>query len=344
MPDNASTLEAVANSRDDNSSMTSTSTAPGGGSIWDQVCERLPQQQWPCPALYVVATPIGNLADLTPRAWYALASADVIAAEDTRASRVLLDAWQIQAELISVHRHNEKSREHDILERLSSGQKVALVSDAGAPGVSDPGGFLIQAVRKAGFPVIAIPGPSAVITALMAFGTTTDDRPGFVFLGFLPHKSGQRQRLLQQWASHDGTLVCFEAPHRLAACLRDMATVFGDDRQVCLARELTKRFEQTDSLTVREALERLDSDRHRHQGEYVLLVPAAVAQEPQGSVDDDGSVFDPAAARWADALLETVSTRDAARIMAKATGKPRDACYAWLLTRSTQRNAGHDPD
>ena len=311
-------------------------------SVWDQACERLAQQQWPAPALYVVATPIGNLADLTPRAWYALSQADVIAAEDTRATRVLLDAWRIEAELISVHRHNEHSRLDAILERLAAGQRVALVSDAGAPGVSDPGGHLIQAVRAAGFAVIALPGASAVITTLMSFGTTTDDHPGFVFLGFLPPKSGQRQRLLQRWLDYDGTVVCFEAPHRLQSCLQDMHAVFGGQREVGLARELTKRFEETVRLPLSQVQQWLESDNHRLQGEYVLLV-APIQDAAAGVADESDLSSDASIVQWAEALLAHVSTRDAARIMAKALGKPRDACYAWLLARSAQREAGHDP-
>ena len=312
-------------------------------SVWDQACERLAQQQWPAPALYVVATPIGNLADLTPRAWYALSQADVIAAEDTRATRVLLDAWRIEAELISVHRHNERSRLEAVLERLAAGQRVALVSDAGAPGVSDPGGHLIQAVREAGLPVVALPGASAVITTLMSFGTTTDDHPGFVFLGFLPSKSGQRQRLLQRWIDYDGTVVCFEAPHRLQSCLQDMLAVFGGQREVGLARELTKRFEETVRLPLSEVQQWLDSGSHRLQGEYVLLV-APIQGAATGAEDGSDLSSDASSVQWADALLAHVSTRDAARIMAKALGKPRDACYAWLLARSAQRDTGHDPD
>ena len=323
--------------------MSTVNQSTANQSVWDQACERLAQQQWPAPALYVVATPIGNLADLTPRAWYALSQADVIAAEDTRATRVLLDAWHIDGELMSVHRHNERSRLDPVLERLATGQRVALVSDAGAPGVSDPGGHLIQAVRAAGFPVVALPGASAVITTLMSFGTTTDDHPGFAFLGFLPPKSGQRQRLLQRWLDYDGTLVCFEAPHRLQSCLQDMLAVFGGQREVGLARELTKRFEETARLPLSQVQQWLDADSHRLQGEYVLLVSprldAAAALADESDLSADAS-----SAQWADALLAHVSTRDAARIMAKALARPRDACYAWLLARSAQRDAGHDAE
>ena len=310
--------------------------------IWDQTCARLGQQQWPSPALYVVATPIGNLADFTPRAWYALKHADVVAAEDTRATRVLLDAWQIQADLISVHRHNERERYVDILERLASGQRVALVSDAGAPGVSDPGGHVIQAARAAGYPVVALPGASSVIATLMTFGTTTDDHPGFVFLGFLPAKSGARRKVLARWADYDGTLIAFEAPHRIQSCLQDLQTVFGDERQVGLARELTKRFEETAMMPLRDARQWLEDGRHRNQGEFVLLIAPQAAQASEAA--ETVLQLDAGSTRWVNALLERVSTRDAARIMAQVLEQPRDVCYDWLLTRSKGRDAGHDTD
>jgi len=314
---------------------------PSGRSVWDEVCSRLPQQHWPAPALYVVATPIGNLADFSPRAWFALSRADVIAAEDTRSTRVLLDAWRIQAELLSVHRHNERDRLQQILERLSQGQKVALVSDAGAPGVSDPGGVLIQAVREHGYPVVGIPGPSAVIATLMSFGTTTDEQPGFTFLGFLPQKSGQRRKLLEQWSSYSGTIICFEAPHRLQSSLKDMLEVFGSERQIGLARELTKRFEQTVMMTMESAVQWVNSDRHHLQGEYVLLIPSSQSGSSRRQDVDESGVSLQA---WAKALLEHVSTRDAAKVMSKATGKSRDECYALLLEISAHRDRGHDAD
>lgn len=311
-------------------------------SVWEQACANLSLQQWPAPALYVVATPIGNLADFTPRAWYALSQADVVAAEDTRATRVLLDAWQIQANLISVHRHNERAQYQVILDRLAAGQRVALVSDAGAPGVSDPGGHVIQAVRLAGYPIVALPGPSAVITTLMSFGTTTDDHPEFVFLGFLPPKPGARQKRLKPWASYGGTLLAFEGPHRIRDCLVDLQAVFGPDRMIGFARELTKRFEETALMPLSEALTWLEQDRHRQQGEYVLLIGPSKTER---AADDHAAIqIDVADRRWVDALCEQVSHRDAARIMAKALDLSRDACYAWLLQQSKRGDAGHDAE
>ena len=296
---------------------------------WQRVAERVDAQSWPSHALYVVATPIGNLGDLTLRAWQALDRADVIAAEDTRASRTLMDAWGISTPLIAVHRHNEVSAAAAIVERLEAGQRVALVSDAGSPAVSDPGGRVVQAVHAAGLKVVPLPGPSAVITALMATGVTTDAHPGFVFAGFAPTKSMARQRWIRTWTQLPAATVFYEAPHRILASVQDLLEVLGPDRQVAFARELTKRFEEIASMPMAQAPAWLAADSHREQGEYVVIVsaPEVVANaelELEGGVAIDA---------WLDALLESVSVRDAARIAAKATGLPRDTLYARALAR-----------
>ncbi|MFW8564952.1 16S rRNA (cytidine(1402)-2'-O)-methyltransferase [Orrella sp. 11846] len=311
-------------------------------SLWDHVQDRLSQQQWPVPALYVVATPIGNLADLSPRARYTLQKADVIAAEDTRATRVLLQSWHIETALISLHRHNEQARADSILARLAAGERIALVSDAGAPGVSDPGGYLIQAVREAGYPIVALPGPSAVITTLMAFGTTTDQNPEFAFLGFLANKSGQRVRQLKPWQNWHGTLLCFAAPHRLEDSLKDLIEVFGENRPIGLARELTKRFEETALIPLGQAVQWLEADKHRQQGEYVLLIPPALPDtNAAGEQDDLTDQIDAQVLPWIDALLETRSTRDVSRIMADILQLPKARCYSWLHAYSESK-AGQD--
>ena len=296
---------------------------------WQRVAERVDAQSWPSHALYVVATPIGNLGDLTLRAWQALDRADVIAAEDTRASRTLMDAWGISTPLIAVHRHNEASAAAVIVERLQSGQRVALVSDAGSPAVSDPGGRVVQAVHAAGLKVVPLPGPSAVIAALMATGVTTDAHPGFVFAGFAPTKSMARQRWIRTWTQLPAATVFYEAPHRILASVQDLLEVLGPDRQVAFARELTKRFEEIASMPLAQAPAWLAADSHREQGEYVVIVfaPEVVASaelELEGAAAIDA---------WLDALLESVSVRDAARIAAKATGLPRDTLYARALAR-----------
>ncbi len=300
---------------------------------WDRVSERMEGQQWPTHALYVVATPIGNLGDLSLRAWHALNRADVIAAEDTRASRNLLEAWGIGTPLMAAHRHNEMSAAADIVSRIQSGQRVALVSDAGSPAVSDPGGLVVQAVRNAGLRVIPLPGASALITALMATGVTTDASPGFVFAGFAPTKATARQRWFRQWTQLPAATVFYEAPHRIVASSSDALEVLGPSRLVTFARELTKRFEELATMPLGEAAAWLVADPHREQGEYVVIIhPQAVIQTEALNGEESASVD-----AWLDALLETMSVRDVARIAAKATGQPRDALYARALARKAQR-------
>ena len=296
---------------------------------WQRVGQRVDAQSWPTHALYVVATPIGNLGDLTLRGWQALDRADVIAAEDTRASRILLEAWGISTPLIAVHRHNEASAAAAIVERLQAGQRVALVSDAGSPAVSDPGGRVVQAAHAAGLKVVPLPGPSAVITALMGTGVTTDASPGFVFAGFAPIKSMARQRWFRTWTQLPAAMVFYEAPHRIQASVQDLLEVLGPERQVAFARELTKRFEELARMPLAQAQAWLAADSHREQGEYVVIV---CPLEPLASAELD---LEGAAAVdvWLDALLEAVSVRDAARIAAKATGLARDTLYARALAR-----------
>lgn len=298
---------------------------------WQGQLAKLSAQQWPKAALYVVATPIGNLADLSLRAAYALELADVIAAEDTRATRVLLQAWGIHTPMISLHRHNEHAQQDEVIRRLAEGERVALVSDAGSPAISDPGGHTVRAVRQAGYAVVALPGPSAVTTALMTLGVTTDQHPGFCFLGFLPPKSAARVKQLRLCTSFDGALIWFESPRRVRAMVADLCTVFGPDREVSLCRELTKRFEQTVTLPLAECQRWMASEAFREQGEFVVLLHPA-SREPASTLGMSGTDADTAA--WMDALLAHASVRDAAKIMAQALGEPKDRCYALLLARS----------
>lgn len=309
----------------------SATNEPSLAASWRAQLERLPGQHWPTGALYVVATPIGNLADLSLRAGYALQLADVIAAEDTRATRVLLQAWGIQTPMMSLHRHNEQAQLQGVLQRLAAGERVALVSDAGSPAISDPGGQTVQAVRQAGYEVVALPGPSAVTTALMSFGVTTDQHPNFHFFGFLPSKSAARIKQLRLLKGYEGTLIWFEAPHRIQAMVSDLLSVFGPIREVSLARELTKRFEQTATLPLAAFAQWMDSDQFREQGEFVVLLHPEAKPEPDSVTD---AIASPGLDAWMDALLTYASTRDAAKIMAQALGQPKDVCYAKLLSRS----------
>ncbi|HEY0296965.1 MAG TPA: 16S rRNA (cytidine(1402)-2'-O)-methyltransferase [Bordetella sp.] len=306
-------------------------TPPGApGDAWRRVAERVAAQHWPAPALYVVATPIGNLGDLGLRAWQALARADVIAAEDTRASRTLMDAWGIATPLMAAHRHNEAEAAEAICARLAQGQRVALVSDAGAPAVSDPGARIVRAARAAGHVVVPVPGPSAVITALMGSGVTSDENPAYAFAGFAPPKAAARQRWLRRWCALPAPVLMFESPHRLAAMLADLLDVCGPDRRLTVARELTKRFEEISTMAMGETAAWLAADAHHAQGEFVLIV-----HEAEGAADED--VEDGAAGiqidALLDALLESLSVRDAARVAAKITGQPRDKLYGKALAR-----------
>lgn len=300
---------------------------------WERLSARMEGQQWPTHALYVVATPIGNLGDLSLRAWHALNRADVIAAEDTRATRNLLEAWGIHTPLISAHRHNELSAATEIVGRIQSGQRVALVSDAGSPAVSDPGGLVVQAVLEAGLRVIPLPGASALITALMATGVTTDASPGFVFAGFAPTKSAARQRWFRQWTHLPAAIVFYEAPHRIVASTTDALAVVGSARKVTFARELTKRFEEIASMPLAQAAAWFQADPHREQGEYVVIIhPPVVMQSESLELEESASID-----AWLDALLESMSVRDVARVAARATGQPRDALYARALALKAKR-------
>jgi 16S rRNA (cytidine1402-2'-O)-methyltransferase len=298
----------------------------GAGDGWRRVAARVAAQHWPKATLYVVATPIGNLGDLTLRASHALSRVDIIAAEDTRASRALLDAWGIATPLMPAHRHNEAAAAQAICERLAQGQRVALISDAGAPAVSDPGARIVRAVHAAGYAVVPLPGPSAVIAALMGSGVTSDENPAFAFAGFPPAKTTARQRWLRPWCALPAPVLMFEAPHRVAATLRDLLELCGPERLCTIARELTKRFEEIATMPLAAAADWLAAQAHRQQGEFVLIVHAQQAAPRDDGVDGDTDTL-------LDALLETVSVRDAARVAARVTGLPRDVLYARALER-----------
>ncbi len=281
------------------------------------------RQHWPSHALYVVATPIGNRADLSPRARHALQLADVIAAEDTRTSRALLDYWHITTPMVATHQHNEAQMAETLLARLAAGERVALISDAGTPAVSDPGARLVRAVREAGWRVVPLPGPSAVLAALMASGLADPDEPGFAFAGFAPGRSQARQTWLRRWSTLPVPVVLFESPHRLAAMLRDLQEVCGPTRELTLARELTKRFEEIVTLPLGEASAWLDAQPRGAQGEFALVLAPAPPPDNPADTDHDRLLL---------ALLERLSVRDAAKVAAQATGAPRQVLYQRALT------------
>ena len=232
--------------------------------------------------LYVVATPIGNLEDMSYRAVRILEEVAQIAAEDTRHSRKLLNHYGITTALISYHEHNEKSRSPQLIARLQAGESLALISDAGTPCIADPGYRLVSECRQAGLEVVTVPGASALIAALSISGLPTD---AFSFIGFLPAKTHGRCQLLEQVKNESQTIACYEAPHRLLASLTDIATTCGADRQIAVARELTKRHEELFSGSVSDAQEHFAAGTVK--GEIVLLLSPAPQRKPDGTVSEE---------------------------------------------------------
>ncbi len=268
-------------------------------------------------ALVLVATPIGNLGDLSPRAVEALRSADVIAAEDTRRTRALLTHAGVPggARLVAVHEHNERSRATELVERIRVGDRVVFVTDAGMPGISDPGERLVRVCVEAGLAVEVVPGPSAVLAALVVSGLATDR---FVMEGFLPRSGRERADRLTLVAAEHRTTVLFEAPNRIAATLADLAEVCGEQRRVVIARELTKKFEEVWRGTLTEAIAHVEEVAPR--GEHVLVLDGA----PPATVPDDDAIREAVEGLLGDG----VSARDAASEVAAALGVPRRRAYA----------------
>ena len=281
--------------------------------------------------LVVVSTPIGNLGDLSPRAADALRHADLIACEDTRHTRKLLTATGISGvPLTSVHGHNERERVPQLLEKLRNGARIALVSDAGTPAVSDPGQLLVAAAIDAGVDVEVIPGPSAVLAALVVSGLPTDR---FVFEGFMPRKGRERRDRLEAAADDQRTTVFFESPHRLAETIVELAEVCGPDRRVAMARELTKRFEEVWRGTLAEAADHATTVDAR--GEYVIVLEGASgARQEASEVEIEDAV--------AGLMSAGASAKDAAAEVAADLRVPRRRAYEAALRRRSPR-AGHDP-
>ena len=269
------------------------------------------------PALYVVATPIGNLADITLRSLEVLRAADLVACEDTRHARRLLDHHGIRAATLSLHEHNEAAAAQKLVAALREGRRVALISDAGTPGISDPGARIVAAVRAAGCRVIPLPGPCAATTALSASGLPDEH---FLFHGFLPSKAGQRRKAIDELRGHSCALVFYEAPHRVLETVADLAAVLGD-RTLVIARELTKLFESIHSGPLTAAPEWLKEDPNRQRGEFVLIVSGA----PARTNDREGE-------RVLKLLLaENLSVKQAARLAAAITGAAKNALYEQAL-------------
>ncbi|TCZ84571.1 16S rRNA (cytidine(1402)-2'-O)-methyltransferase [Lysobacter sp. N42] len=265
--------------------------------------------------LHVVATPIGNLADLSPRALDTLRTVDAICAEDTRHTRQLLAHFGVEKPLIALHQHNEDAQAGQLVARLREGQSLALVSDAGTPLVSDPGFRLVRAAREAGLRVSPVPGPCAAIAALSVAGIASDR---FVFEGFLPAKAGARRERLSQLAAETRTLIFYESAHRIEETLADFAAAFGPQRPLVLARELTKLFETVLDGPVERVREVVGADANQRRGEFVLIVEGA-GEDADARIAEGRRLY----AR----LCEYLKPSQAAKLAAELSGAPRKALY-----------------
>jgi len=275
----------------------------------------------------VVATPIGNLEDISPRALHSLAHADAIAAEDTRVTARLLEHHRLQGKLMAVHGHNEQRAADSIVEQLARGRIVALVTDAGTPAISDPGATVVKKARAAGFRVVPIPGPNAAVTALSAAGIGDGT---FLFAGFLPAKPGLRRRALERLSTLPYTLVFYEAPHRVVECTEDMSALLGPGRVLVIARELTKLFEQIHQCVLGEAAAWLREDTDRQRGEFVLIVEGATARSESAKLDWE---------RVLTTLLAELPLAHAVKLACKLTGAKKNAVYARALHLARAANA-----
>ncbi|MCK5718038.1 MAG: 16S rRNA (cytidine(1402)-2'-O)-methyltransferase [Thiomargarita sp.] len=271
-------------------------------------------------SLYIVATPIGNLQDLSPRAQTILHEVNLIAAEDTRHSRHLLKHFGISTPLQALHEHNERQMSQILLQRLHKGDSIALISDAGTPLISDPGCYLIQMALAEKITVIPIPGASAVISALSVSGFPADC---FIFEGFLPAKTVARRQCLENLSKENKTLVFYEAPHRILDCLNDMIDVFGAEREAVLVKELTKIYETVYRATLVDILNWLNTATERQKGEFVLVVSGA---------SEDKTRLNPEAERIFHLLRKELPNKKAAKLTSEITGVSKNILYAFGLT------------
>jgi 16S rRNA (cytidine1402-2'-O)-methyltransferase len=269
--------------------------------------------------LYVVATPIGNLGDITQRALQVLEGVDRICAEDTRNSKKLLSHFGIQAKLVALHDHNEQSKLEQLTGWLLAGESLALISDAGTPLISDPGYHLVGHLQKQNIPVVPIPGASAIIAALSVAGLPTDR---FVFEGFLPAKSAGRKQAFAEKTKQSCTQIYYESSHRIVASAKDLAEVIEPERQVVIARELTKLFEQTFSGTVIELVTWLESDPNHQKGEFVLMIQGARPTDDNAGVELEALLK---------ILVKEVSVKQAAKLASQITGHTKNTCYKIAL-------------
>ena len=283
------------------------------------------QQSYPTATLYIVATPIGNVTDISLRALHVLGMVDAVACEDTRNTGNLLTRFGLHRPMLAAHQHNEREVADKIVQRLLAGERIALVSDAGTPGVSDPGARIVDAVRAAGLRVVPVPGASAAVTALSASGLLNDQ---FYFVGFLPAKTKQRETALLALHSVSATMVFYEAPHRIVECIEALTGVFQPERQIVFARELTKLFEEIHRCPLSEALAWVQADAHREKGEFVVLLEGAA---------EAGDAEEADAERILNILLAECSVKQAANLTAQITGRKKNALYERALAIKGQQ-------
>ncbi|MCH9638232.1 MAG: 16S rRNA (cytidine(1402)-2'-O)-methyltransferase [Betaproteobacteria bacterium] len=278
--------------------------------------------------LYVVATPIGNLNDISLRALDVLGKVDVIAAEHVQTSKHLLKSHAINTRLMTLHQHNETAVAEKILTLLAAEKIVALITDAGTPGISDPGAILVNRVREQGYQVIPVPGANAAVCAISAAGITN---PHFLFYGFLPTKSGLRKRELEALKLQSCVLIFYEAPHRVLACVSDMIAVFGEQRQLTIARELTKLFETIHSCSLVDALVWLKADTNQQKGEFVLLLSGAeLTEKPEMSEQAQHTLK---------CLLSELPLKQAVKLATEITNKNKNQLYKLALSLKEEKRS-----
>ena len=271
--------------------------------------------------LFIVATPIGNLNDISQRALETMQHVVLIAAEDTRHSAKLMQHYGITTPMQALHEHNELHQAPKLIQRMQEGSDIALISDAGTPLVSDPGLSLVRLAREAGIQVVPVPGASAAITALSVAGLPSDR---FCFEGFLPAKSGARERILIDLVTETRSLIFYEAPHRIVASCEAMRDVFGSERRAVIARELTKRFETVHGATLGELCQWLQADENQQKGEFVVIVHGAEAEDPHELDDESRHLIE--------TLLEELPLKQAVSLAVKISGLKKNAIYQYAVS------------
>lgn len=283
------------------------------------IIDDVSRQAYPPATLYVVATPIGNAGDISLRALHTLTIVDAVACEDTRNTGHLLSRYGLSKNLIAAHQHNEREVADKLITRLHAGERIALVSDAGTPAVSDPGARIVDAVRNAGLRVVPLPGASAAVTALSASGLLNDE---FHFVGFLPSKTKQRESVLANLKTMAATMVFYEAPHRIAETVSALADAFEPSRQIVFARELTKLFEEMHRCPLHDAVAWINADANRQKGEFVVLLEGAQTADDKEWTE---------AERILTILLQECPLKQAAALTAQITGQKKNALYERAL-------------